>query len=188
MSYWTQLRGHLIIEDYDISLRKANEITKKLKKILGPTYKDLERKAEKTDKKPQYDLCTLPVGSEDSVNYVIHKNLYKTMQHDYRVGKEVLTTLSSYVDVSFVGHLRDFGVEKEHRWREENDPTYIVDWARKVTDQITKEITPFFTFVIRYEADDEDDAWILQNIDTDSFRTQEIIRHKISKQNALRTY
>lgn len=186
MSYWTQVRGTLLLEHRDISIGQANKYEQQLKNILGPTYSDIEKEAEKKGKKPDYKTCTLPVGSEDSVEYFIHKNLYKKMAHNYTLGKETLQTFSSFVDVSFIGHLRDFGVKKEHQWKPENNPEEIVRWMRKVTDEIARDITSFFTFIIRYEADDEDSGWILQNMDTNSFRTQEIIRIKVPKSDTLR--
>jgi hypothetical protein len=96
MSQWTHINGQIRIDDMRFL---ESEGALKVKKILGNTF-DWNSTEEEEEE------CSVPYGSEGSLQYIIYEN--PNLHH-----------LAAYV-VSVYGDLRDFGddedVEKVKKW------------------------------------------------------------------------
>jgi len=114
MSLWTHVTGVIRID----GIPKFNDkyTTKELSSFIGKSwpfndlidYYKLCRESNLPYTNP-LDNCTLPYGSEGSVDYIIH---------EYNTGMP-------WVVVTFWGDLRDY-----------DSPEEVIDWAKKLLDKL----------------------------------------------------
>jgi hypothetical protein len=114
MSTWTKVVGAIRFD----GIAAANSGTfARLSKHLGKTCSYKSSNAE-------WDACTVPCGSEGSIQYQIVECIENQNDSD-----------SSYIgkyDVLITGNLRDFGID---------EVSEIVDWWDKITTDVPAEFS-----------------------------------------------
>lgn len=176
MSIWTHINGVIRIDNICGDDAKA---IRKVKKILGPI--DSSSKPKKETPKN----ITLPRGSEGSLDYTITPLYNERPKWNYKKkkywGKE---REFSGMLIAFHGDLRDFGKESGYS-NSSQDTKYLVNWFRTTVDKLEED------FLIRqgmllYEAEDEENGWLLQVISGTNYRLSEVVRIMTPVDGALR--
>lgn len=161
MSTWTHVHGIIQI---DTQLMDEDKI-RYLRKRLGPQKND----GYKKNKEGEYIRVTkMPMGSEGPVEYTIKKCKEKHC-----------------LVVNLIGYLRDFG-KKDGYWSDCDNTRYIEHWFRDLLDDLEENCFWIDYAMLHYEADDEENGWMLQSIDSKAYSRREVVRIPVPKRGTLR--
>ena len=113
MSTWTAVIGVIEMDDIFplLTNNSLDDQISDIKKVLGPQWTFYNTK--------DYESCTLPSGSEGSINYKID-----TLQVDH----EPDGTQNYKLMITFLGHLRDFNQKQVE--------TVLEPWINKIVNEL----------------------------------------------------